>query len=257
MKTFSKVLPFIAVSGLLLSSVAQADIYKLESINPNSPYSTSVISYTGSPHNVSPVTVALGSFNMVNQTNTGLDFKAFCIDIFHTVSVGGTYSYNKTALPTPAWSELTENCINYLFTNYVVPLADDTPDAFQLALWEVINEGDSNSLSLTNGDFKASGGNLGAAKYFAVETLLQDIQTKGSGPSTADYNYTFYEGYPASAMPAAFAMPAPAQMLMSWESKGICEGDDCFTNNVPEPMPLALLGIGLLAIGFVLRKTIK
>lgn len=257
MRTFSKVLPFIAVSGLLLSSAAQADVYKLESITPNSPYSTSTISYSGSLGNLSPVTVALGSFNMVNQTNTGLDFKAFCIDIFNTVSVGGIYSYNETSLPAPAWSVLTENRINYLFTNYVVPFADDTPDVFQLALWEVINEGDSNSLSLPNGDFKASGGNLGATQYAAVEALLQDIQTNGSGPSTADYNYTFYEGYPSSAQPAAFAMPLPAQMLMSWESKGICEGGECFTTDVPEPMPLALLGIGLLAIGFVLRKTIK
>lgn len=254
MRIFTKVLPFIAVFGLLLSSVAQADIYKLQSITPNSPYSTSTISYTGAFGNVSPMTVALGSFNMVNQTNEGLDFKAFCIDIFNTVSVGGTYSYTETSLPTPAWSALTENRINYLFSNYVTPLADATPDAFQLVLWEIINEGDSNNLSLTNGDFKASGGNLGTAQYAAVEALLQIIQANGSGPSTADYNYTFYEGFPASAMPAAFAVPAPAQMLMSWESKGICEGPDCFGTNVPEPMPLALLGIGLLAIGFVLRK---
>lgn len=252
MRTFSKVLPFIAATGLLLSSVAQADIYKLQSIDPF-PYSTSTIRYSGTFGNVSPTTVALGSFNMVNQTNPGLDFKAFCIDIFNTVSVGSTYDYNTTTTPTPAWSTLTENRINYLFSNYVDPVADDTPDAFQLALWEVINEGDSNSLSLTNGDFRASGGNLNATQYTEVENMLQDIQDNGSGPSTADYNYTFYEGYPASAMPAAFAMPAPAQMLMSWESKGICEGDGCF-NNVPEPMPLALLGIGLLAIGFVLRK---
>lgn len=251
MRTFSKVLPFIAVSGLLLSSVAQADIYKLQSIDPF-PYSTSTISYSGSlGPNVSPVTVALGSFNMKNQTNTGLDFKAFCIDIFNTVNVGGTYSYNETALPTPAWSTLAENRINYLFNTYVTPVADDTPDAFQLALWEVINEGDNSVLSLINGDFKASGGNLNATEYSAVETLLQDIQTNGSGPSTADYDYTFYAGYPA-----AFAMPAPAQMLMSWEAKGVCNAGDpgCYTTNVPEPMPLALLGIGLLAIGFVLRK---
>lgn len=254
MRTFSKVLPLIATSGLLLSSVAQADIYKLESITPNSPYSTSTIRYSGSFGTVSPTTVALGSFNMVNQTTPGLDFKAFCIDIFNTVNVGSTYSYNETALPVPAWSTLAENRINYLFNTYVTPLADNTPAAFQLALWEVINEGDSNNLSLTNGDFKANGGNLGTAQYSAVEALLHDIQTNGSGPSTADYNYTFYEGSPASAMPATFAMPAPAQMLMSWEAKGICEGDDCFTTDVPEPMPLALLGIGLLAIGFVLRK---
>jgi len=254
MRIFSKVLPFIAASGLLLSSVAQADIYKLESITPNSPYSTSTIRYSGSFGTVSPTTVALGSFNMVNQTTPGLDFKAFCIDIFNSVSVGGTYSYNTTTTPTPAWSALTENRINYLFSTYVTPVADATPDAFQLALWEVINEKDSNSLSLTDGDFRASGGNLNPTQYSAVEAMLQNIQANGSGPSTAEYNYTFYEGYPASAMPAAFAVPAPAQMLMSWESKGICKGDDCFTTNVPEPMPLTLLGIGLLAIGFVLRK---
>lgn len=255
MRTFSKVLPFIAASGLLLSSVAQADIYKLESINPDYPYSTSTISYSGSL-NFSPVTVALGSFNMVNQTKPGLDFKAFCIDIFNTVSVGGTYSYTETGTPVPIWSTLTKNRINYLFNTYVTPLADDTPDAFQLALWEVINERDGNNLSLTNGYFKANGGNLGAAQYSAVEGMLQDIQTNGSGPSTADYNYTFYAGHPASAMPAAFAMQPPAQMLMSWEAKGICDAEDpdCFTTNVPEPMPLALLAIGLLAIGFVLRK---
>lgn len=254
MRTFSKVLPFIAVSGLLLSSAAQADVYKLQSINPNSPYSTSTISYSGSLGNLSPVTVALGSFNMVNQTKPGLDFKAFCIDIFNTVSVGGTYSYTTTSTPTPAWSALTENRINYLFSKYVTPVADDTPDAFQLALWEVINEKDSNSLSLTDGDFKASGGNMNPGQYSAVEDMLEDIQNNGSDPSIAEYNYTFYEGYPASAMPAAFAVPAPAQMLMSWESKGICEGNGCFGTNVPEPMPLALLGIGLLSIGFVLRK---
>jgi len=252
MKTFSKVLPIIAVSGLLLSSVAQADIYKLDSITPNSPYSTSTIRYSGSFGTVSPTTVALGSFNMVNQTSPGLDFKAFCIDIFNNVNVGGTYSYNETTTPTPAWSTLAENRINYLFSTYVTPLADDTPAAFQLALWEVINEGDNSVLSLTNGDFKASGGNLNAGQYSAVEGLLQDIQANGSGPSTAEYTYTFYKGFPSS---MSTARVSPAQMLMSWKSKGTCEGDpDCFTTDVPEPMPLALLGIGLLAIGFVLRK---
>lgn len=256
MKTFSKVLPIIAVSGLLLSSVAQADIYKLDSITPNSPYSTSTIRYSGSFGTVSPTTVALGSFNMVNQTSPGLDFKAFCIDIFNNVNVGGTYSYNTTTTPTPAWSALTENRINYLFSTYVTPLADDTPAAFQLALWEVINEGDNTVLSLTNGDFRASGGNLNAAQYSAVEGLLQDIQNNGSGPSTAEYNYTFYKGFPSSGISTAKVGVIPAQMLMSWKAKGICEGDDpdCFTTDVPEPMPLALLGIGLLAIGFVLRK---
>lgn len=257
MRTFSKVLPFIAVSGLLLSSVAQADIYKLQSITPNSPYSTSTISYSGSLGiNVSPTTVALGSFNMVNQTTPGLNFKAFCIDIFNTVNVGGTYSYIEATSPNPVWSTLAENRINYLFSTYVTPLADDTPAAFQLALWEVINEGDNSVLSLTNGDFKANGGNLGAAQYSAVEAMLRDIQTNGSGPSTADYKYTFYKGFPSSTQPAAFAMPLPAQMLMSWEAKGVCNaGDpDCYTTNVPEPMPLALLAIGLLSIGFVLRK---
>ncbi|MCZ2128569.1 MAG: PEP-CTERM sorting domain-containing protein [Anaerolineales bacterium] len=257
MRTFSKVLPFIAAFGLLLSSVAQADIYKLQSITPNSPYSTSTISYSGSLGiNVSPMTVALGSFNMVNQTNPGLDFKAFCIDIFNNVNVGGTYSYNETTSPVPAWSTLTENRINYLFNNYITPFADNTPDAFQLALWEVINEGDNSVLSLTNGDFKASGGNLNAGQYSAVEGLLQDIQNNGSGPSTAEYTYTFYEGFPSSTSSRSTARVVPAQMLMSWKSKGICDaGDpDCFTTNVPEPMPLALLGIGLLAIGFVLRK---
>lgn len=251
MRIFSKVLPFIAASGLLLSSIAQADIYKLQSIDPF-PYSTSTISYSGSPVNVPPTTVALGSFYMANQTNPGLDFKAFCIDIFNTVNVGGTYSYNEATSPNPAWSTLAENRINYLFNTYAATTADATPDAFQLALWEVINEGDNSVLSLTNGDFKASGGNLSTGQYSAVEGMLQDIQANGSGSSTADYKYTFYAGYPASVQPAAFAMPLPAQMLMSWEAKGVCEGDECFT--VPEPMPLALLGIGLLAIGFVLRK---
>lgn len=251
MRIFTKVLPFIAASGLLLSSVAQADIYKLQSIDPF-PYSTSTISYSGTFGNLSSTTVALGSFYMANQTNPGLafDFKAFCIDIFNTVNVGGTYSYTTTLTPNPAWSTLAENRINYLFNEFV-SLADDTPDVFQLALWEVINEKDSNSLSLTDGDFKASGGNLNAAQYTEVEALLQDIQTYGSGPSTAEYNYTFYEGFPAS---TAAAGVVPAQMLMSWEAKGVCVGDDCYGNNVPEPMPLALLGIGLLAIGFVLRK---
>lgn len=253
MRIFSKVLPFIAAFGLLLSSVAQADIYKLQSITPNSPYSTSTISYSGSLGiNVSPTTVALGSFNMVNQTTPGLDFKAFCIDIFNNVNVGGTYSYNEAASPNPVWSTLAENRINYLFSTYVTPLADDTPAAFQLALWEVINEGDNSVLSLTNGNFKANGGNLNAGQYSAVEGLLQDIQNNGSGPSTAEYTYTFYKGFPSS---MSTARVSPAQMLMSWKSKGTCEGDPaCFTTNVPEPMPLALLGIGLLAIGFVLRK---
>lgn len=254
MRIFSKALPFIAVSGLLLSSVAQADIYKLQSIDPF-PYSTSTIRYSGTFGTLSPTTVALGSFNMVNQTNPGLefDFKAFCIDIFNSVSVGGTYSYTTPATPNPAWSALTENRINYLFSNFGT-LADNTPDAFQLALWEVINEGDNTVLSLTNGDFRASGGNLGTTQYSEVEGWLEDIQNNGSGPSTADYNYTFYEGYPASAMPAAFAVQPKAQMLMSWESKGSCNEPSCFGTDVPEPMPLALLAIGLLAIGFVLRK---
>jgi hypothetical protein len=87
----------------------------------------------------------------------GRSFLSFCVDLFQTLRFGKTYTdYSKESASAYFGSAKAED-IGRLATGYL-GLVDDpiTSAAFQLALWEIINES-SGRYDLRKGSFKASG----------------------------------------------------------------------------------------------------
>lgn len=248
---FNKTLVAGALAGaFMLSGTAQADVnptnpdyYKLTSVTPGNV--TATIQYSGSLGGNRSLSANVGLFNLAHAgtpANSDFDFKAFCVDIFNTVSTGSTYymfESNDPYLISPAWTTLTLDRVSYLFDNYANNISGNEA-AFQIALWEIINEADSNPLSLTVGDLKITNISNNTAKTQA-NTWLADVQDKANDYGESKfYDFSFYS-------PAAGE--SPFQTVMTWNDR-----DPEFPQEVSEPGTLLLLSIGLGVAFFSTRR---
>lgn len=116
------------------------------------------------------------------KTAEGLDFYAFCADIFHTLKSGITYQMDALTAGSVAGIGSWEIArLGYLFDNYGNYLNDPTKGkeltAFQLTMWEILfengnNQGNKNGDPLSKGNFKVDG--FGDADNLA-NTWIKDI----------------------------------------------------------------------------------
>lgn len=112
-------------------------------------------------------------------------FTAFCIDINQSISNGSTYTNFNTAalqdapIPTsPMGASKADKIAQLWFNERSILSSADSYAAFQVAIWEIVND---TGLSLTGGTFRAASG--------TVRTLAQGYLNKidGTGGRTALY----------------------------------------------------------------------
>lgn len=203
----------VAVTGLFAGQPALADM-----LNFNG-FSTGSVSVSiRSPIRQS---FSAGGFSMTN-VNTGSSFQAWCVDIFdhlarstnYTLTSGTTFYSGDTGKAT---------ALSHLASNWLSSVTNSTNSAaFQLAIWEIVNETSGGSYSLTAGNFKARSS---GAVISAANNMLSNL----SG-SLAYTTNVWAQNYAHSTQDLAVFAP------------------------VPEPQTYAMMLAGLGLIGFVARR---
>ena len=163
-----------------------------------------------------------GGFAMTNATAGG-SFVAWCADIFHNMATSQNYTLTSGASfyaadpgKATALSELASNSLSSITGNAT------NSAAFQLAVWEIVNETSGGGYSLTAGNFKATSD---AAVLTAANNMLGNL----SGPITMTANVW------------GQVTPGSTQDLVVFAP-------------VPEPETYAMMLAGLGMMGFVARR---
>lgn len=160
-------------------------------------------------------------------------FQSFCVDIFHsfsfTVESSDTLKPAATVISATAAADLGR-----LYTNHQADISStsssaDSESAFQLAVWEIVNE-KSGSYSLNAGGFKASGTGASTAQIW-----LNQLAT----PSASNYAANIW---------------TVQSMLSTPHFKGEYPQDLVVFAPVPEPQTYAMMLVGLGLLGVSLRR---
>jgi hypothetical protein len=200
----------VAVAGLFAAQPALADTLTFGGFT-NGSASVSITS----PITLSP---SAGGFSMTD-VDTSSTFQAWCVDIFQTLASPSSYTlqsassfYSSDPGKATALSQLASSSLSSV-TNAT------NSAAFQLAVWEIVNEASGGGYSLTAGNFKASST---TAVINAANSMLGNL----SGPITMTASVW------ASGSSQDIAVFAP----------------------VPEPETYAMMLAGLGLMGFVARR---
>ncbi len=229
----------LAAAGLLAAQSAAADTIQLNNFWAG--HGSASINFLGTNyHNPSLGTVSVvegggsGGFKTYNlSTDPGKlnAFQSWCVDIFHSFN----FAVTTTDVLTSAAAIFGSTKANDLGRLYTTHYGDiDSPlssaansSAFQLAVWEIVNEKAGYAYNLGLDAFKASGTGSSIAQSWL--TQLNDTPSV----SAYDVNIWFVTGQSAS----------------GWGAQDVA----VFTP-VPEPQTYAMLLAGLGLMGFVARR---
>ena len=172
----------------------------------------------------------------VSATSNGASptsFAAYCIDSFHYSSTGFNPNYTPSATHSITSAFATQATdIQNLFNKFYGGTVGNAANAaaFQLALWEIAND-DKN---LTTGAVKVNGSTTPSLVSGAA-ALLGNLSY--SGPDL--YSLTLYQvNRAAGGVGQDYVVATPS------------------ITPVPEPSTLAMLGVGLLALGSIARRRV-
>jgi hypothetical protein len=170
------------------------------------------------------------TYNLTVDPGSLAPFQSWCVDIFHNFSfaANGTDILNTAA---SIFGDAKANDLGRLYTNHH-NLVDSTSStgtneaAFQLAVWEVVNEKAGNAYDLGSGWLMASG--TGAA---VAQGWLNELNNT---PSASMYNVNIW---------------SVVQGPSGWGPQDVA----VFTP-IPEPQTYLLLLAGLALVGFGVRQ---
>lgn len=209
----SLLLGLIATVGFATSAKAEV-VATFEGSSPAQVVNTTAF---GSTINGMPV----GKFNytLVSSTDPNItgSFYSFCADYFQPVNVGETYTYQSVAftdLPNVGNNPLKAGRIQELFDRYYSIATDaENGGAFQLALWELLFDGDSATTpSLSSGDFTASGS---ASSIGVANSWLATIDDPNADAPTESLQLVgLYNGNFQDQITVANPIPAPAGVVL-------------------------------------------
>jgi hypothetical protein len=179
------------------------------------------------PTVVDPNALATGAFAGTLDLNP---IVFFCFELSQSFSFGPTYTYQDANLSDTDPVRATE--LSELFTEgFATALA--TPGssaAFQLAVWEILEETTPGSLSpgVSQGSFYVTNDHGNTATVTAANALLAGL------PSTGDYTI---------------------HLLSNADNQNFVYGVRPLRQELPEPAPLMLIGAAMIAL-FAMRRMV-
>jgi hypothetical protein len=231
----------LAASALFAAQPATADIIEINSFWAGSGVAT--INFngtnwkTGQQVSLSEVGGSGGfeTYNLTTDPNKRNPFQSFCVDIFS--SFGFSVTSNDTLQPATIISAQAAADLGQLYTNHHTEIdslgsSAVNESAFQLAVWEIVNESNENSYSLTNGAFRVSN----ATGSALAQDWLSELD--GTAPISA---------YTASiwTVQSMISGYGHAQDVVTFSS---------VQTPVPEPETYAMMLVGLGLLGFSARR---
>jgi hypothetical protein len=171
---FAKLTLLLATgSATLFAGGASASTLNLKVNGPQYAFGSGTITYTGTPA-INESALAGG----ISMSGSGQSLIAWCVDIFRDVYIGSTHSYSTS-------DANNSNIGNFpALQKFVNAHYGDVKDAnsstaFQLGVWEIVNENITSlsSLSLANGRFTASGYGGSSGALGLAQTWLTTLGT--------------------------------------------------------------------------------
>lgn len=156
--------------------------------------------------------------NFVLDPTNGPDIISFCVDFAHWIADGVTYDVK--SLAQSGFSSTVQSRIGSLFSSFYGTLGDSSVQtaAFQVALWEIVDEKPNKSLNLKNGRFRV--------KNSQIRTLAQQMLDT-MGPDTGEWDLTFYDANgnqdqmsATKAPPTGGTVPLPAGLPLMLTAMG-------------------------------------
>lgn len=226
-----------AATALVGAQSARADIIQLNSFWAGS--GSANINFQGTNyHNGASVSVVEGggsggfkTYDLTTDPGKTNSFQSWCVDIFHSFSFAiSTVDVLKSA--TSVFGATKANDLGRLYglagSSVALPSTSGTySSAFQLAVWEIVNEKAGNTYQLGADDFKVTGTGSGIAQGW--------LNTLNTTSSTSAYSVNIWS-------------------VTGQGPSGMGAQDVAIFAPIPEPETYMMLMSGLALMGFVARR---
>jgi hypothetical protein len=184
-----------------------------------------------------------GVYNFVNASGSlNGSFGGFCIDISQNIYGNQTVTFGVTTLdqaPVPGngMGPLRAKLIAELWANdHAQALTSDSnAAAFQIAIWEIINESNPNNLNVTTGNFQVTDSDT--KTLTTANTWLAGLNLSGTGPQASNLialTSAQYQDYVTMA-----PVPEPSGLVLSGIALGVSACGAAWRRRRQRTTPLA------------------